>query len=330
MGITDKISSGLFTDFFSAVGFYLKKLIYPFPLNFAIVEINKMFYFIIGTIFLVFLIFQLINSSTRQLINFLMWSIFFSLLPSLAIALTDIAWTPYAERYLYLPSVFFCILLSYQLSAISFQPLKKLPILILITIAIWFSAATYNRNTVWLSNLTIWEDTVKKSPTFGKAYNQYGVALVMKGENERAKEQFLKGVELGDKTNPLFKTAPLFNLGHFAMKDNNFELAEKYFTEGIQIAPNPAAYRKLGFIYLEKSAGDNNNMLKAIEYLEKAYRMSKKDEILALKLAGLYCRVDRYKDAKGILQNTINNKPGSYIEKPAKKILNKIAELEVK
>ncbi|MBI3815736.1 MAG: hypothetical protein HY279_14870, partial [Nitrospinae bacterium] len=63
MGITDKISSGLFVDFAASVGFYLKKLIYPFPLNFAIVEINKGLYFIIGAIFLVFLIFQLLNSS---------------------------------------------------------------------------------------------------------------------------------------------------------------------------------------------------------------------------------------------------------------------------
>ncbi|MBI3814829.1 MAG: tetratricopeptide repeat protein, partial [Nitrospinae bacterium] len=169
-------------------------------------------------------------------------------------------------------------------------------------------------------------DTIKKSPKFGKAYNEYGAALVMKGENESAKRQFLKAAELGD------KTTPLFNLGYLAMRNNDFELAEKYFTEGVKIIPDAAVYRKLGSVYLEMNGRyrDKDYLSKAIEYLEKAYRMDGGDEILALKLAGLYCRVNRYEDAKAILQNAINGKPGSYIEKPARKILDKINELEAK
>jgi tetratricopeptide (TPR) repeat protein len=347
MGITDRISTGLFVDFAAAVGFYFKKLIYPFPLNFAIVEINKGFYFIVGAIFLAsLLILGLIvskNSAARikniannrnllptayyLLPTFCLWSIFLFFLPSIAISLTDIAWTPYAERYLYLPSVFFCILFSFQLSSLVPRPSSFVPhpssLVIMIAIALLFSIATYNRNTIWLSNLTLWEDTVKKSPTFGKAHNEYGVALKIKGENELAKEQFLKA------KGPEHETNPLFNLGGIAMRNNDFELAKKYFTEGVKITPDIKAYKMLAYIYLEKGTEDNKDYLsKAIEYIEKAYRMDRGDEILALKLAGLYCRVNRYEDAKVALQKVINDNPDSYIEKSAKKMLDKIEKKE--
>lgn len=336
ISIANKISPNFFLDITASVGFYLKKLIYPFPLNFAIVEINRELYFSIGTICLILLLISAIrhklSAFNLQPSAFLLWSIFLSLLPSIAISLTDISWTPYAERYLYLPSVFLCIFSSFQLSAFSsesssgqaLQPsaLKPIPILLIATIIIWFSIATYNRNIIWLSNLTMWEDTIKKSPKFGNAYNEYGVALIMKGENEKAKEQFLKGIELGH------KTPPLFNLGYLAMRNNDFELAEDYFNKGLRIMPDTDAYRKLGSIYEEKAVKDNNReyLLKAIENYEKAYQLNRNDEFLALKLGGLYYRAGRYEDAKAILKKALSDNPDSYIEKPAKKILKKVNE----
>lgn len=327
------ISSGMFFNFTISAGFYFKKLLYPFPLNLTIIQINKELYFIIGAILMVFLLFQLLNSSTLQLLSFLLWSIFFSLLPSIAISLAPMAWTPYAERYLYLPSVFFCILFSIviarllnateaifnRLGLLRLRLAMTLPVVIMLAITIWFSVATYKRNILWFSNLTIWEDTIKKSPNFGKIYNEYGLALMKSGNEEKAKEQFLKGIEFGD------KQKPLFNLGLLAIKNNNLDLAERHLTEGIKISPDAWAYRKLASIYLEKAGKDNKEyLLKAIENYKKAYKLDRGNEFLALKLGGLYYRAGKYEDAMAILRKAIDDNPNSYIEKPAKKILGKI------
>jgi Flp pilus assembly protein TadD len=377
------ISKSIFFDGIASIGFYLKKLIYPFPLNLAIIHIQKGLSFVIGAVFLVSLFTMgllTLNKGKGRLtmtdggfVAFLLWAILFALLPSITISVTPIAWTPYAERYLYLPSTFFCILFGIftmkisQVAVANFsvpdkptqsflvfrtgsescgckKPIKTLTLnlpstqeiisescgykktintlttLFILTIIIVFSTATYKRNILWLNNLTLWEDTIKKSPNFGKIYNEYGSALMRNGKEEKAKEQFLKGMEFG------YKSLPLFNLGLIAMKNNDLNLAEKYFNEGMRITPNAWAYRKLATIYLAKAERDNdkNYLLKGIESYERGYSLDRSNELLALKLGGLYYRVGKYEDAQAILQKAIKNNPNSYIEKPARKLLDKI------
>jgi tetratricopeptide (TPR) repeat protein len=46
--------------------------------------------------------------------------------------------------------------------------------------------ATFQRNRVWSSNVSLWEDVVRKSPGKARGYNNLGAALSDAGRNEEA------------------------------------------------------------------------------------------------------------------------------------------------
>ncbi len=79
-----------------AFGFYLKKLVIPYPLNFVITDVNS-FYEILA-VPLVLLCVYIATRNTRSSALFVIGLLL--LLPSFLIAFGQIAWSPYAERYL--------------------------------------------------------------------------------------------------------------------------------------------------------------------------------------------------------------------------------------
>jgi protein O-mannosyl-transferase len=175
---TGGVSAALQTAL-TALGFYLKKLILPLPLNFAIDAVSPL-YLIPGIAFLLLLPFWLKRRTMPALLAAV--CVVF-LLPALLISTRHVAWTPYAERYLYLPSAFFCMGLvggsSFLLERI--QRLQWLPPLFLCVI---FGAMfmTVQRNFVWHDNLTFYRDTLRKSPDFGAVHLELGVALLQGGQ----------------------------------------------------------------------------------------------------------------------------------------------------
>ena len=60
------------------------------------------------------------------------------------------------------------------------------------------SGLTYARNEVWLSELSLWADAVKKSPNKARAHNNYGKGLyALKNRvNEKAKREFETAIQL--------------------------------------------------------------------------------------------------------------------------------------
>ncbi|MBI4824153.1 MAG: tetratricopeptide repeat protein [Nitrospirae bacterium] len=60
------------------------------------------------------------------------------------------------------------------------------------------SYATYARNTVWKSEISLWEDIIKKSPHRARAHNNLGYAYLFKGLIDKAIEQYLIAIRLKD------------------------------------------------------------------------------------------------------------------------------------
>lgn len=171
-------------------GFYLKKLFIPWPLNFAIVRISD--YYVIGGVVLVFAIIYMLYK--RDMISaFLLASVCVTA-PALLIALARMAWTPLAERYLYAPSATFAIAMS--LSAYRFLHVKQIAdskfihfaVVLLLSLSAY---TTVNRNIVWQSNLTLFEDTLKKSPDFYLAKNELAYALQQLGREKESRDIML-------------------------------------------------------------------------------------------------------------------------------------------
>ena len=98
----------------------------------------------------------------------------------------------FTDRYLYLPSVGYVLLLVIFLSWAK----KKLPRAVMsITIvfaAIWglYTIGTITRNNVWKDNLKLWTDTVKKSPDSEIAHDNLGLAYASQGQWDRANAEY--------------------------------------------------------------------------------------------------------------------------------------------
>jgi len=177
---------------FKVIGFYFKKLIFPWPLNFAIIKINKLFCLISGILITGFIIFFLLQERGIISISFL-WTLCF-IAPAILVPLRKLAWTPLAERYVYISSFGIALFLSFLFSTIyqnAFDEKFKKGFQCIFTLyLIVFSISTIHRNYLWQDNYRLYLDTVKKSPDFGPAHNELAIALLKKGKREEAKKHF--------------------------------------------------------------------------------------------------------------------------------------------
>lgn len=165
-------------------GFYLKKLFMPLPLNFAILEVSN-YYVVPGALFLALLCYLLYR---RSLTGFLAIAAFCICAPCFILAVSRLSWTPVAERYLYMPSAFFAMVLAiWGLSCVRRLNWATPVLLVLSSLILGGSAyATTSRNIVWQDNYTLFADTAAKSPAFHTAKNDMAVALLKRGDSAEA------------------------------------------------------------------------------------------------------------------------------------------------
>jgi protein O-mannosyl-transferase len=178
--------------FLRAFGFYVKKFFWPFPLNFAIVEVDPLYELLAIALLLPILYI----AWKRTLSSALFICGLFLIVPSFAIAFNQVAWTPYAERYIYIATAFLVtptvIFLGNNLQGRSSILLKTGVVAILAGMGI----ATFHRNLTWRTNISLFSDTAQKSPSFTKAWNQLGVAYYEKKDYPNAEINFAKASSL--------------------------------------------------------------------------------------------------------------------------------------
>ena len=168
-----------------AFGFYVKKLIVPYPLNFAIYQVH--FAYALVTLALFPLLWLLVRRHRLASIFFI--SSLLLILPAVLVAVTQIAWTPLAERYLYIPSAFFIVGLSITASSFYCKQKKILYSTALCLTGI-FAVISFQRTLLWNDKLAFFQDAVAKSPEFGSVYHSLGGQLLQKGLVDRAAEAF--------------------------------------------------------------------------------------------------------------------------------------------
>lgn len=165
------------------LGFYVKKMIVPVPLNMAIAEVNALYIWF--GIFLLFLLFFLAVRRTYYGDQFLI-SIFV-LSPTIILLLSKVGWTPVAERYLYLSTAFFSIAVAGAGHALSAK-YKKEKWMLAVALPVLMAAAlvTVQRTLLWQDNVALFQDTISKSPRLLKLQNSLADALKAAGRTEEA------------------------------------------------------------------------------------------------------------------------------------------------
>lgn len=180
-----------------AAGFYLKKLFLPFPLNFGIIHVSD-FYILLGFLLVPLCIWWLYRRDLPSYFFVCSVSVGIS---AMMIPVLRMTWTPIAERYMYLPSAFFLLATTLLVDRrIALYPRKNIVIVCVVAICVVAAYGTASRNLVWQDNLTLYQDTVRKSPDFIPAQNELANALVGHGRLDEARA-ILNSMELSDDLN---------------------------------------------------------------------------------------------------------------------------------
>ncbi len=181
-------------DGFTALGFYIRKLFVPIPFNFAITVVHPL-HSLIAVAFVPILWWVFLR--LRIAAVFFLAAVFL-ILPALLIALRQVSWTPFAERYMYLPSAFYSIGLSVVIGQISIR-YRKLSMVLVLMVLSGFAVINLQRVMLWGDKLAFFSDAVVKSPTFGSVYFSLGGELMKKGDYSGAAQAFATSDRLNNR-----------------------------------------------------------------------------------------------------------------------------------
>ena len=183
-----------------------------------------------------------------RIVFFVIWWFFLTLFPVYNIIPI---FNPFAERYLYIPLVGFCILAAVVIQKLFYQRFsdntlaKSLGTLSVVAILISYAMSTIQRNRIWRDNLTLWSETVITTPQSSIAHGNLGSAYQGLGRLAEASAAYHKAIELQSDSYKAF-----YNLG--VLHESQGALKEAITNYSRVIAINPAfidAHYNLANIY---------------------------------------------------------------------------------
>lgn len=219
---------------------YLEKLILPTNLNVyhvfhPILSLSEWKGIISISLTLAFFCLAYLFRKNRIVFFSFLW-IVIPLLPVLYIP--ALAENTFTERYLYLPSVGFVILLSlivekvYRLRLLG-QATVPLIGSMLIIISGLYSIGTIKRNYIYRDNYTLWLDTVEKSADAHIPHNNIGLAYYDRGRMDEAIKEYLAALKL----RPDYAIA-YNNLGNVYSKQGRLDKAIKEYLTALRLRPD--------------------------------------------------------------------------------------------
>lgn len=271
--------------FLSSYLFYIKKLIYPFDLNAFIAEVpHGNFYLIISVITFIFLIliFFITIRKREAFVAFSIYWVFVMLFPLSMVAIFSVATAPLAERYLYLVSAGFCMLIGFLIveygRSLKYKKLGWIYGGLLCLLYLWF---TVGRQGVWKDDVSVWADSSIKNPQSYLAHANYAVALERASETDKAIGEYLAALSLVgessiDEARDKARLANMLAVLYIEKKEDD-NSAEKVLKDSLGYDPTYAAtYYNLGFIYLKKglTRGASSNFRNSEKYLERALQLA--------------------------------------------------------
>ncbi|MBF0554552.1 MAG: hypothetical protein HQK96_08370 [Nitrospirae bacterium] len=302
-------------------GYYIEKLLLPLNLN-LLPEIPEgggyvwLFCAAVGAS-----IFCLIRCGSSM--AFLLLWIVLTMLPSLSIIFSQVA-APLGERYLYLPSVGFSILTSVLLAKVL---RRRVLIGVFILISIGYFVLIYQRTGVWRSDLTLWGDTVKKSPSSVVAHTNYGIALLQEHDVAGGEKELFTALQIPNKSGE--QAALVLNaLSNIEISKKDYKKAMGYLMAAINNDPGcTAAYNNLGYVYMQMAApgvdekGKIEALQTAISYFNKTIELAPYLSQTKFNLGLCYFELKDYDKAEEFFYEVVNADPVSKLGQQAASLL---------
>jgi Tfp pilus assembly protein PilF len=197
--------------------------------------------------------------------------------------------TTMSERFLYMPSIGFCIVLAMVVARVGTFAAKNFRMsasivsagLFLLVLA-GYSTKTLARNPVWKDNLTLFSTDVQTSPNSAKLQNALGEVLVTLAYQETdslkqwrmlndAEPHLLRAIEIY----PTFDE-PHFSLGNvYFRRDRNYPKAIAYYEKAVALSPGfPGASGNLALTHYRygRLLADQGKVVEAMAEYETALR----------------------------------------------------------
>jgi tetratricopeptide (TPR) repeat protein len=180
------------------------------------------------------------------------------------------------EHRTYLPNVgAFSVLVTGMVligNKIQHETLKSAGITLLVFLPLILGVSTYSRNTVWKTEISLWEDVVNKSPRKIRGHNNLANAYKANGLDDKAIEHYHRALDL--EPNPFYQMPQYFygeihyNLGVTYASKNLIDQSIEHYQQALKLKPdNIDAYNNLGIAYYLKGL-----TAQAIEYYREALR----------------------------------------------------------
>ncbi|PWT78072.1 MAG: hypothetical protein C5B59_02510 [Bacteroidetes bacterium] len=271
---------------------YIGLLIFPHPLtadyNFAQIKIQRLndpgallgiiFYFAMG-------IYSLVNFRKKRIVEF--GTLFFLLSLAPVSNMFFLGGSSMAERFMYIPSLGFCIVLAYFLIKLTktknikwqgnnlatFFSAHATLFLILLSVTILYSIKTFSRSKDWKDTLTIYSRDIQVSKNSATANELLGNSLVLQVAKSPNKQD----------------------------RSDTFNLAKKYLKRALEIAPGFFdASSNLGYVYLVENKPDS-----AYQYLHEGSKNGVNDIQLNYYYGSALFLLRKYDSAIKVLNRVI-------------------------
>ncbi len=197
-----------------------------------------------------------------------------------------------SERYLYLPSFGFVLLLALFVNKIrTYRPKMTISLGIVLSMLIGlYSYGTISRNTIWKDEYSFWTDTAKKSPDSAILREALCTELYNRGNTDEAIEECLLALEI----NPSYAAAHI-DLGAAYNKKGLMDRSVDHFIMALQLKPSSwEAHYGLGLTFLKMGRLDE-----AIEHLNTSLRLNPAQD------ANAYYGLGQAYKAKGLIDEAI-------------------------
>lgn len=269
-------------DFLGAVALYVGRLAVPLRLNAYIDSVPTDWVTLCITAVTIAAVVGagiVLYRRNETLPAFLLAWVVMALVPSLAIV-WKIPEAPVAERYLYLPSAGYCLLLGcVAMRAWASQRLPGASVVASLAVAslvLAGLAATVVRNRVWHDNLSLWSDAASKSHVSGMPLRSLAAELQRRGRFEEARRHFEDAL---DKQNSRTgRQIILNNLGTLAMQVADYGQAERLYRQALDVEANaPDTLFNLGLATLERGGRTRAAAREALTLYRRAAALSPHD-----------------------------------------------------
>lgn len=293
---------------FPVIAFYFKKLVLPFPLNFAISQINTFFYSLLFSALFFLNIFWCVKKKRACVVFCIL--LFVSFAPALPVALGGVAWVPLAERYLYLSlGVFSVGLVSFLKHLVEKGGLSGRQISIFcMGIVLILSGSTVNRMFVWKDSQSLWADTLRKNPENSMVLFKYAQAF----GGKEAQWAYQKAV--ANSENFKWKTMALLKIAAYERSVGNNDRAMATLEKALEGTPSFDTYCQAAEIVLGMETCDTQKkqgvIEKAIEYYGFAHAQ-KKTAFVLYRIGILLKKIDKIDEANTLFRQLVEKYPDS-------------------